>query len=652
MQTYDVSPSARPWPVPVDWTPEYRLSVLAEITRNGAQSVIVQRWVRALAVSANVEQNIVRLLIAVQDLPYVPDDGDTYQGVEYTLAYGGDCEDLDTLLGAAMLILNVPANLVYLEQPGAPQDHMTVTVEVRGQFCYAETTIPGARLCEDPYAAVARLGHGHRLRGSVNARGTGILSPTSPWKLLASPQNTWTQWVQLDNAQGWLNTAVQRFARGDEIARMVNYNDQVTAVRNAFTALSNFYRALDLPATIDPLYLSWLDQWWGAIKHYDPPTCLTTRVNPEVTTGQAVGSPDPAVIKDRIVQTLAKVGKNKTEWDKRLRNLFTRMSLDDLSELHINDTNPFAGLYTGCMQVSATVEGCPKYTWESLSWTDPPPGVERIPYETSWSACPAMKWVYEAGAALAQQLSERGVYNCINEARNYQIALNVKGVIMQSLIDGTDREIADLIHATQNVALASVIPPDRSGINAAAAAIALAAAAAAAVNPAVGAALSIFATLVKLLPPAQGWDIAQISLGRCVPRVGPNQYGTHQYAQPIYTMGWIDGSDTAPPSYAVPVAPTSIIAPAPPGTMTPASQVSRRPDIYQSPFVFEHPLPPAVAKIPRTPDIHAPAVTEKIQQNVVQHAPTQSSSVLVPVVATVGAVSLAGIIAAVVYAAE
>lgn len=104
----------------------------------------------------------------VQRVGYRPDPPgvDTYQGVGWTLARGGDCEDLSALfVGLARLaaflssgIARLEARLHWLARPGADQDHVTAQVRVDGgAWEWAECSVAGAHRGEWPPAAAARL---------------------------------------------------------------------------------------------------------------------------------------------------------------------------------------------------------------------------------------------------------------------------------------------------------------------------------------------------------------------------------------------------------------------------------------------------------------------------------------------------------------
>lgn len=119
-------------------------------------------------------------LALVQSLPWFDDAGtaEVYQRARTTLARGGTCHDKSELLVALLLRLGIAtAKVVWVDQDDAPQNHVAVQLVVDGQWCYAgqchsgwcyaETTVAGARVCEDPYDAERRLDGARTLRGDA-----------------------------------------------------------------------------------------------------------------------------------------------------------------------------------------------------------------------------------------------------------------------------------------------------------------------------------------------------------------------------------------------------------------------------------------------------------------------------------------------------
>lgn len=103
-----------------------------------------------------------RLLDFVQAIPYVQDPpGEWFQSVLYTLANGGDCEDKVSLFLALARYCGYDARPVWMnESESAQYNHVTAQIRIGAQWLWAETIVPGARLGEEPHAALIRVG-GH-----------------------------------------------------------------------------------------------------------------------------------------------------------------------------------------------------------------------------------------------------------------------------------------------------------------------------------------------------------------------------------------------------------------------------------------------------------------------------------------------------------
>lgn len=197
--------------------PEERKAVLNEMALDGSSSPLVRglvaRALRDLPANPSTEAVFQRLLnLIYETVQYVPDpaaDLDYYQPVIITLrpskAPGwpispvtgapkgtGDCEDSSVLYAAfvwaAGAILGRPYRGVvdWLSQPGKPQNHVpamacptiTTVTDTAGNLAsgclWAETTLPGARIGEHPYEALARLGGTEKVEGAyvpVNSSG-------------------------------------------------------------------------------------------------------------------------------------------------------------------------------------------------------------------------------------------------------------------------------------------------------------------------------------------------------------------------------------------------------------------------------------------------------------------------------------------------
>lgn len=100
------------------------------------------------------------ILLRVQAAGYRPDQvggADRLQSVACTLDNGGDCVELSCAVVALALASGLPAWCVWIPQPQAPQDHVAARIGLGGRVYWAEASILGADLGEDPYRAAARL---------------------------------------------------------------------------------------------------------------------------------------------------------------------------------------------------------------------------------------------------------------------------------------------------------------------------------------------------------------------------------------------------------------------------------------------------------------------------------------------------------------
>lgn len=168
-------PDEPPFRVP-DWTNEVqRIDMLDELVLLGMQSEQLRADARELyavalyrtrqrvpSATRPSEEDIGQVLLEfVQAGGYRADPaGEWYQGPEYTRFYAGNCNDTAVLYATLANLCGLPAEVWWLKQdqiPGARLDHVTTGVRhERAEVCWAETTIPGARYCENPYRALTR----------------------------------------------------------------------------------------------------------------------------------------------------------------------------------------------------------------------------------------------------------------------------------------------------------------------------------------------------------------------------------------------------------------------------------------------------------------------------------------------------------------
>jgi hypothetical protein len=111
----------------------------------------------------------------------------------------GDCEDMAEVFVALVRATGREAFVRWLDQPGLPQNHVAAAVcpsaqggamFAPGGCWWAEATLPGAAIGEDPYDALRRLGPAHRGRvlgiGPTAAAGTAPAGEPLPAQLWLS----------------------------------------------------------------------------------------------------------------------------------------------------------------------------------------------------------------------------------------------------------------------------------------------------------------------------------------------------------------------------------------------------------------------------------------------------------------------------------
>ena len=128
----------------------------------GAADPMVRRWSAELVTpGAGDYENARRLLWSVQELEYAEDPSprdDAQEACGTLQAWRGDCKKLSVLLAAACAAQGIRARLRWLDHRRSDVDHVSVICYANGRWWWAEPTVRGARLGEDPYRAAARLG--------------------------------------------------------------------------------------------------------------------------------------------------------------------------------------------------------------------------------------------------------------------------------------------------------------------------------------------------------------------------------------------------------------------------------------------------------------------------------------------------------------
>jgi len=163
VRIYD--PAAAPWRIPDTLQPEERLAVLDVIADIGTMQPQQREIARQLRLAGQDDEWAVaeQTLRWVQQLGYVDDPpGDWYQGTLYTISAGarghaGDCEDLAAELVVLLRLNGIPAWMWWVFQDGAALNHVTTRTKIDGTDFWAEASIEGAELGENPYHAARRL---------------------------------------------------------------------------------------------------------------------------------------------------------------------------------------------------------------------------------------------------------------------------------------------------------------------------------------------------------------------------------------------------------------------------------------------------------------------------------------------------------------
>lgn len=116
------------------------------------------------------------LLDYVQSLGYRsdPPGQEWYQGVWWTILHGGDCEDLSVAFVSLARCAGLDAALFWITQKGASLNHVSAMVTiggkrlsatwvVGGRYFWAEGTVNGAKIGENPLQAAQRAGQSSHL---------------------------------------------------------------------------------------------------------------------------------------------------------------------------------------------------------------------------------------------------------------------------------------------------------------------------------------------------------------------------------------------------------------------------------------------------------------------------------------------------------
>ena len=284
---------------------------------------------------------------------------------------------------------------------------------------------------------------------------------STPWQELVNTDLGYVQWCALPLAASWIREAERRTSPGVVQALEGRpYAEQARACYGAWEAISNAYRALNLPCLSDPEYQRLALAWWGPVANVD----ATAAARGVVRGVDASGG--TTLEKSRA----AWVGLGKTPPDGRreLCASVVRLSLaypestvvrrcvgdrrDDPERTGGADCD-FAGMWTGCAQEGARIEGCEPWTWASWAWWAPP--VVVVGDETRClvaRSLPPLHWSIELAALVAASLEARGARGVLDAGRLFVVARNAQiareaGILpreLEELAAALPRTVAEL----------------------------------------------------------------------------------------------------------------------------------------------------------------------------------------------------------------
>ena len=95
-----------------------------------------------------------------QNVTFVTEQGEIFQGPAYTLAAGaGDCDDQVRIMYGVAAAGGIPCRVAFLGKPNSDGPaHVLAQFNLGGQWLWAESTLPGAELGEHPIEAAKRFG--------------------------------------------------------------------------------------------------------------------------------------------------------------------------------------------------------------------------------------------------------------------------------------------------------------------------------------------------------------------------------------------------------------------------------------------------------------------------------------------------------------
>ena len=170
---------ATPWCVPTTTDECYRIVLIDRIANDGMHRESVRKIAhlaetRALLAAGgrrSVPMLAIEVLRAAQSIPYVDPshNQECLQRTDYTVANGGECKALAGVLVAVARLAGLEADPVWVTQTGLAMNHVTSVIYVNGKPEWADASVRGAALGEDPWSAVSRLGAQHIVGGQRRA---------------------------------------------------------------------------------------------------------------------------------------------------------------------------------------------------------------------------------------------------------------------------------------------------------------------------------------------------------------------------------------------------------------------------------------------------------------------------------------------------
>jgi hypothetical protein len=335
----------------------------------------------------------------------------------------------------------------------------------------------------------------------------------------------WYQWTDWALCEAWIARAVEltSAAREDVLDTRRSYDEQLAAVREAWAAIENVYRAIDLRPQIDPRYRQIFSRWYGSTTPIDP--TATDSFNPargDIGPSYVLGGE----IRRRILSKWSELRKAPIDDRNTLCNIVARFLLSHRAAVIEQCAGrfgggdgfcSFVGPFTGSVQDSKNRENDGSlYDWRTLAWHDPPAlwgagdSVCRVA-----KALPPLRWFFEIAREIAEAMRARGAQGIVEESRTFQVVQNLRQA--QLLFPdrlGTVSELLEMsVRLPADVASAAINNP---GLKATASVIAAAAAIAAQINPVAGVVLGILAAIYSVLPGAVAVELDEFGRGKPV----------------------------------------------------------------------------------------------------------------------------------------